>query len=153
MRAAVLSVALIGCAYRPGSFSHYRQNFPGQRTTVGCIDLAVERRPDLTGGGTVIAYAFGNRCDRPATIDLARTAVVGRTFDGQELELRAFDPNAEIREMQLDGRASGAEAIAYPADTRFAEVCVDVASVAHVAPARWVCIASNVPPPQMAVAR
>ena len=149
MRAVVLSVALIGCAYRPGSFSHYRKDFPGQRTTVGCIDLSVERRPDLTGGGTVIAYQFGNRCDRAATIDLARAAVVGRTFDGQEMELRAFDPNAEIRAMQIDGRAAGAEAIAYPAETRFAEVCVDVASIAHVAPARWVCIASNVPP-QMA---
>ena len=27
--------------------SHFRQDFPGQRTTVGCIDLAVERRLDL----------------------------------------------------------------------------------------------------------
>src|SRR6185369_5263278 len=65
MRAAVLSVALTACAYRPGSFSHLSENFPGQRTTVGCIDLSVERRPDLIGGGTVLAYAFGNRCDHP----------------------------------------------------------------------------------------
>lgn len=101
----------------------------------------------------MLAYAFGNRCDKPATIDLARTSVVGRTFDGQELELRAFDPNAEIRELRIDGRTSGAEAIAYPADTRFAEVCVDAASIAHVAPARWLCFATNVPPPQMAVSQ
>src|SRR5262245_55231473 len=101
MRAAVLSVALLGCAYRPGSFSHYRQSFPGQRTTVGCIDIAVERRPDLIAGGTVLGYQFGNRCDRPATIDFAHVTVVGRTFDGQELDLHAFDPNAEIRELQI----------------------------------------------------
>ena len=66
MRAAVLSVALIACAYRPGSFSHYRQDFPGRRTTVGCIDIAVDRRPDLSTGGTVLAYEFANRCDRAA---------------------------------------------------------------------------------------
>ena len=58
MRAAVLSVALTACAYSPGSFSHFQQDFPGQRTTVGCIDLSVERRPDLTSGGTVLAYEF-----------------------------------------------------------------------------------------------
>ena len=146
MRAAVLSVALIGCAYRPGSFSQYRKSFPGQRTTVGCIDLAVERRPDLPGGGTVLGYAFGNRCDRPATVDLSRVAVVARTFEGQELDLRAYDPRGEIRELHIDGRETGEEAIAYPASTRFAEVCVDAASLAHQTPSRWLCFASNLPP-------
>ena len=146
MRGALLCVALVGCAYRPGSFSHHRETFIGQRTTVGCIDLAVERRPDLPGGGTVLGYAFGNRCDRPATIDLARVAVVARTFDGQELDLHAYDPGAEIRELRIDGRATGEEAIAYPARTRFAEVCVDAASIAHETPSRWLCFASNLPP-------
>src|SRR5688572_558692 len=115
MRAAVLSVALIGCAYSPGSFSHFRQGFPGQRTTVGCLDVAIERRPDLIGGGTVLAYEFGNRCDRPAIVDLSRVTVVGRTYEGEQHELRAFDPSAEIRPLKLDGRLAGREAIAYPA--------------------------------------
>ena|SRR5688572_12986677 len=146
MRAAVLSVALIGCAYRPGSFSHLRQDFPGQRTTVGCVDVAVERRPDLTTGGTVLAYEFGNRCDRPATIDFAAVAVKARTFKGVDLDLDAFDPDFQIRPLQLDGRSSGAEAIAYPADERLAEVCVDVASLTKQTPAKWLCFASNLPP-------
>ena len=146
MRAAVLSVALIGCAYRPGSFSHLRQDFPGQRTTVGCVDVAVERRPDLTTGGTVLAYEFGNRCDRPATIDFAAVAVKARTFKGIDLDLHAFDPDFQIRPLQIDGRSAGAEAIAYPADERLAEVCVDVASLTKQTPAKWLCFASNLPP-------
>jgi hypothetical protein len=146
MRTAVLSVALTACAYRPGSFSHISQDFPGQRTTVGCIDLSVERRPDLTSGGTVLAYEFGNRCDHPATVDFTEVKVTGRTFAGEDLELAAFDPEQQIRPLQIDGRATGKEAIAYPSDARLAEVCVDAASLAHEAPARWLCFASNLPP-------
>lgn len=147
MRAAVLSVALIGCAYRPGSFSHPSQGFPGQRTTVGCLDLSVERRPDLIGGGTVLAYEFGNRCDHAATVDLESVVVVGRTYEGEQRPLYAFDPDREIRPLQLDGRTAGREAIAYPDGTaHLAEVCVDAASLAHETPARWLCFAGRVPP-------
>ena len=146
MRAAVLSVALTACAYRPGSFSHYSQDFPGQRTTVGCIDLAVERRPDLTGGGTVLAYEFANRCDHAAPVDFTQVKVLARTFTGEDLELNAFDPEGQIHPQELDGRAIGAEAIAYPSDDRLAEVCVDAASLTHQTPARWMCFGSNLPP-------
>lgn len=146
MRAAVLSVALTACAYRPGSFSHYRQDFPGQRTTVGCIDVAVERRPDLTSGGTVLAYEFANRCDHAAPIDFTNVKVLARTYGGEDLALDAFDPEGQIAPQRLDGRTVGAEAIAYPSDERLAEVCVDAASLAHETPARWMCFASNLPP-------
>jgi hypothetical protein len=101
MRAAVLSVALTACAYSPGSFRHFRHDFPGQRTTVGCLDLAVERRADLTTGGTVIAYEFGNRCDHPAVVDLAAVDVVGRTFAGDEVKLAPFDPERELRALAI----------------------------------------------------
>jgi hypothetical protein len=147
MRAAVLSVALIGCAYSPGSFSHFRQDFPGQRTTVGCLDLAVDRRPDLTTGGAVLAYEFGNRCDRPATVDFTHVAVKGRTYDGKELALTAYDPEWQIKPLQIDGRTGGKEAIAYLSDEPLAEVCVDAASLTHEAPARWLCFESRLPPP------
>lgn len=150
MRTAVLSVALIGCAYSPGSFSHVRQDFPGQRTTVGCIDIAVERRPDLPDGGVVLGYEFGNRCDRPATIDFTRVVVKARTYSGKELDLAAYDPEWQIRPLQIDGRAAGREALAYPADERLAEVCVDVASLAHQTPAHWLCFGDRLPPPDPA---
>ena len=61
--------------------------------------------------------------------------------------LHAFDPDGEIRRLQIDGRASGREAIAYRSAVPFAEVCIDAASVAHQAPSSWLCFASNVPPP------
>jgi hypothetical protein len=146
MRAILASVALVGCAYKPGSFSHLRRDFPGQRTTVGCIDLSVERRPGMSGGGAVLAYEFGNRCDRPATIDLARARVVARTFDGEDIELHPFDPNGEIRSLRIDGRLTGAEAIAYHAEAQLAEVCVDAASITETADPQWLCFASKVPP-------
>jgi len=150
MRAAVLSVAFTACAYSPGSFSHFRHDFPGQRTTVGCLDLAVQRRPDLTSGGTVLGYQFGNRCDRAATVDLANAAVIGRTVAGHEIKLAPYDPDDEIRPLQIDGRAAGEEAIAYPSTIALAEVCVDASTVTHEGHPTWLCFANNwlpEPPP------
>ena len=42
MRIALLACALIGCAYKPGSFASGQKAFPGQRITMGCLDVAVE---------------------------------------------------------------------------------------------------------------
>jgi hypothetical protein len=142
MRLVLLAAALCGCAYKPGSFSHLQQEFPGQRTTVGCIDLAVERRPDLSSGGSVLAYEFGNRCDHPATVDLANAHVLAQLDDGTRTRMYPWDPNDEIRELQIDGRGAGAEALAYPANAHVYQICVDGASVTHEARARWLCFTS-----------
>ena len=150
MRAAVLSVALTACAYRPGSFSAFRQGFPGQRTTVGCIDLSVERRPDLIGGGTVLAYEFGNRCDHPATIDLANAHVLAQLDNGKRLQMYPWDPNDEVRELQIDGRGTGAEALAYPVGMHIYQICVDAASVTHEGESKWLCFTSPRMPARLA---
>jgi hypothetical protein len=146
MRLALLTCALLGCAYQPGSFRYLPQNFPGQRVTVGCLDLAVERRADLSAGpahGPVLAYQFANRCERPAIIDLAAVTVVGRTPEGAEVGLRPFDPRAELQPVALDGRSVGAEALAYlpdaPADLPLPQVCVDAATLAHQGRPHWLC--------------
>jgi hypothetical protein len=144
---SLLVLAAAGCAYKPGAFSHFRHDFAGQRTTLGCVDLAVDRRPDLIGGGTVIGYQFGNRCQHPAPIDLATARVVARTYDGTSLELSPYDPNGELRPLLIDAHAAGAEAIAYHASERLAEVCVDAASITKTGDAQWLCFASNRPPP------
>lgn len=138
MRTAVLSVALAGCAYRPGTFATVGSTFPGQRTTVGCLDIAVERRTDLTWGA-VVGYSFANRCDRPAVVDLAHAVVVGRTVDGVEVDLAPYDPERELAALDLDGRTVGKEAIAYASEVALAEVCVDAASVARRGQAQWLC--------------
>jgi hypothetical protein len=134
-----LGLTLVGCAYQAGSFRTADGTFAGVHTTVDCLDLAIERRADLATGDAVLAYAFGNRCDHPATVDLADVAVYGRTEDGHTVELTAFDPGHEIATLQLDGRETGREAIAYQTDAPLRDVCIDAASVTHASPARWVC--------------
>jgi len=119
------------------------QPFDGQQATVDCLDLALERRPDLPNGSAVVRFAFGNRCDHPAVVDLGAAAVVGRTADGQHVTLTAYDPRHEIQLVRLDGRAVGREAIAFPADTPISEICVDAASIAHASTAQWMCLASR----------
>jgi hypothetical protein len=144
MRAQVaVGLALAGCAYQPGSFHSIQQPFAGKQATFGCLDLAVERRDDLPSGSAVVSYAFGNRCDHPAVVDLATIAVVGRTTDGRQLELTAFDPRHEISVMRIDGRAVGREAIAYPVDEPLSEVCIDAGSIARWASEQWMCFASR----------
>lgn len=139
MRNAVLCCALAGCAYKPGSFAYSDQAFAGTRASVGCLDVAVQRRPDLPIG-SVLAYEFANRCDHAVPIDLARVRVRGRTMQGVEVDLRPYDPRGELKVVELDGRTGGHEALAYPADRLIPQVCVDVATLAGAPSARWLCL-------------
>lgn len=140
MKIALLC-ALVGCAYEPGSF-HYTQDFAGQRATVGCIDIAIERRADLSMG-PVLAYQFANRCDHQAVVDLGGVAVLGRNDQGIDVALRPFDPHGELHPAALDGRAVGAEALAYPSPQFVPQLCADVALIGHQQPARWLCFGAT----------
>ena len=140
MRLVMVWIVLGGCSYRAGSFGYVQHTFAGERVSVGCLDVAIERRAALIEGKTVIAYDFGNGCDHPAVVDLAAVGIVGRTRDGREVALAAFDPKHELRPVRLDGRSVGYEAIAYSSDGALAQVCVDAASIAQQGPARWVCL-------------
>lgn len=131
--------ALVGCAYRSDSFHDIGHEFVGVHATLGCLDLSVHRRPDLQNGNSVVAYEFGNRCDRPTIVDLSSASVIGHARDGREHALVAFDPHREIRPLRIDGRAVGGEAIAYLRDSDLADVCVDAASIAHATPELWMC--------------
>lgn len=141
MRIALLSCALIGCAYKPGSFTLGVNEFPGQRATVGCLDVAVERRTDFPIG-PVLGYQFANRCDHPTTVDLASIAVIGRDAGGAEVALRAYDPRSELHPVTLDARNVGAESLAYPATRGMTQVCVDVATLASSRLSQWLCFGS-----------
>ncbi len=107
------------------------------------MDLAIERRSARVDGNTVVAYAFGNRCDQPAVVDLASVRIIGRTASGVAVPLIANDPRAEIRPMLIDGRAIGREAIAYAHTAAIGSLCVDAASITHMTPARWLCFSSD----------
>jgi hypothetical protein len=142
MRVALVC-ALVGCAYQPGSFAHAQHDFVGQRITVGCIDVAVERRADASIG-PVLGYQFGNRCDQPVLIDLGAVAVIGRDPQGADVALRPYDPQREIRPAEIDGRGVGAEALAYASDRPLSEVCADAAALAHAVPPRWLCFGAPI---------
>ena len=146
--AAIASVGVVvGCSYGPGSFDWPGQHFPGQRATVGCLDVSVLRRPDMTDGPTrsaVLEYQFGNRCNTHLVVDLVRVPVVGRTAEG-EVTLTPYDPNLEMMALKMGARTAGKEAIAYPFTQAIAQLCVDVAGIAaekNVA-SHWLCFASK----------
>ena len=148
MRVAMAGMALVtalaaGCAYQAGSFSHAPHTPASKRVSVGCLDLSIERRNNLPDGGAVIDYAFGNRCDGPAVVDLASARVEARTRSGRNLPLTAFDPAGEIRPVEIDGRRTGREALAYhSAGEELVEVCVEATSIVRVAegaPPAWLC--------------
>jgi hypothetical protein len=157
----VLAASTFSCAYKPGSFAYARNTFPGQRATVGCLDVAVERRDDMQVG-PALGFQFANRCDHLAKVDLAGVRVIGRGARGRETPLVPFDPNHELKLAWLDGRSANAEALAFSLDAnglptpRMVEVCVDFASIAGQAPAQWRCFASQGPvtplPPPVAAA-
>lgn len=134
----------VGCSYSPGSYTYATKTFVGQRATVGCIDLAVDRRPDHEGAA-VLAYRFGNRCDSRQMIDFSRVTVVGRDAEGHELQLVPFDPTSEIRPLPIDARLAGGEVLAYHAQKHLVQVCVDAASLARKTPERWLCFAQPAP--------
>jgi hypothetical protein len=132
-----------GCAsYSPGAFhAATGQNtawYVGKKATIGCLDVAIDRRADYDGHA-VVDYRFGNRCIRPVDVDLARVAVVGKLAGGTEVALAPYDPRLEIRAVRLDGRLAGGEAIAYPTPEPVARICVDAASLVHQQPAQWMC--------------
>jgi len=142
MKYSLAIAALAGCAYKPGSFAYPQNEFPGQRATVGCLDVAVERRTDLVIG-PVLGYQFANRCDHPTTIDLGAVSVVGRNAGGTEVVLRPYDPLTELHPVALDGRNVGGEALAYPSDRAISQICVDVATLVHQQTPKWLCLAST----------
>lgn len=148
MRGTWLLAILVGCAYRAGSFASWGHDFDGRRTTVGCIDLSIDRRADHFGA-PVLAYDFGNRCDQPVVIDLETTLVVAKTTQG-DVPMVPFDPDREIRSLPVDGRSVGAEAIEYRTAVEGANVlaiCVDAGSVVGISTPDWQCFDRPRPDP------
>ena len=148
MRSVLLSM-LAACAYRAGSFSSWEADFAGRRVTVGCVDVAIQRRADHAGG-PVLAYAVGNRCEyHEIEIDLKHASLIAKTALG-DASVTPYDPDREIRPLPLDGRSVGGEAIEYTVASAGAEVraiCVDAASIVESATSEWQCFSSRTEAP------
>jgi hypothetical protein len=164
MRAVILVMATgvsagsAACAtYRAGSFESAGEPFLGERATAGCLDLAVDVKRDAVATGPVVQYAFGNRCDRAATVDLASVRVTGRTASGEEVQMVAYDPYGQIRALPIDARSYGRERIEYRTAREFGgdviAVCVGIGSIAPSEPALQVATTcADVPSRLMTVA-
>jgi len=134
-----IALAIAACAHQAtSSTQHPSRELVGQRASIGCLDIAVDRQTD-TGSSAVLGYTFGNRCEQPTVIDLAWVNVIGRTSNGAEVTLLPYDPKGELAIVKLDGRAMGAEQITYSAPESVGQLCVDVASLAQQKPAQWLC--------------
>ncbi len=165
MRAVILVMATgatAACAtYRPGSFDMSGEPMLGERTTAGCLDLAVDVARDAVATGPVVQYSFGNRCDRASTIDLGNVRVTGRTASGEEVTMVAYDPYNDIKPLPLDARAFGRERIEYRTSRDFSgdviAVCVAIGAIggdasASAAPLQTACKDVALPPAVAAAA-
>src|SRR4051812_17985694 len=85
------ALAISGCAYQPGSFSHASPSVKGVEVTVDCLDIALDHEDYPRATSNVVAYSFANRCDDPVVVDLAAARVYGTTRDGTAVDLQAFD--------------------------------------------------------------
>jgi hypothetical protein len=146
MRVVLAVATLAGCAYHPGSFTPPggQLKAPGRQMTIGCIDLAIDRRADFEESA-VLEYSFGNRCNQPATLDFTSLAVWATTESGEQ-RLYPYDPRSEISQLPIEGRLYGHEVISYPLPQPATRICVDAASIAHVEPPQWQCFESKQAP-------
>jgi hypothetical protein len=130
------------CAYVPDSFSSRQTSFPGMRTMVGCLDVAIS----LVGGplqaAPVVQYSIGNRCDRPTVVDFS--AIRARSASGVSFgpELRAYDPLVELRPLPMEARTVITEQIEYrhTAPSFGRALCIDVGGLnGPPGGERWLC--------------
>jgi hypothetical protein len=139
VRALALVFITAGCGYRAGSFVGSRGPFVGFASTVGCLDIAVSREAD-SDVGPVLAFDFGNRCSQPIVVDFEHARVEAVTADGRRIALDAYDPDGDIVEHTIDAQLPGHEAIAYASTEPVPQLCIYVATIAHVAGTDWRCL-------------
>jgi hypothetical protein len=137
--------ALCACAYQPGSFrAPGQREFGSARATVGCLDVAIAGRWGRSGSiGQVIEFDFGNRCDRPVTVDFTALHAFGVDERGQGHALAIHDPRGEVRPLGLEARTVGREVLELrrrAAVTRLRSACVDVARIVAGAAPLWICV-------------
>ena len=139
-RLFLLAIPLASCAYTPNSFSSYQTSFPGARTTVGCLDVAVTV-VERTDTGTILSYSVGNRCDRVAVIDFSALRVRFASEVSFGRDLRPYDPNGELRPLRMEARAVITEQIEYRPPASVARgLCVDVGRMNGASAVEsWVC--------------
>lgn len=131
----VLGVVLAGCYKAASSSTTDTTREVRDRSRVGCLDVAVDRRTDL-GTTAIVSYSVENRCGQPTHVDLGWAQVIGRTAEGAEL---ALVPTKQESSLTVGAHEQTETTLAYPAPTAIGQLCVDIASLAQQTPAQWRC--------------
>jgi hypothetical protein len=141
---ALLGITACSSGYRAGSFAGAGHSFAGELRTVGCLDLGVESIADERAEGPAARITVANRCDTTVPVDLGAVVAIGRYADGRALELRAYDPDAQIRVARIGARRVIRESIEYhppPAAGWPDLLCLDLGAVDAGARSRSTVIA------------
>ena len=129
-------------SYSPGSFKTAAAIFPPERTTRGCLDIAIQAVHDAAAEGPVLDVYLGNRCNDAVWVDLAALEVSARLPDGQSIFVGLYDPRDELRAAVLGGRESVTERIEVQAPLESLSLCARldrVAAAAQAGPPQVLC--------------
>jgi hypothetical protein len=103
---------------------------------IGCFDLRAQQVVDtrVPAGSAVVAFTFGNRCDREARIALQNVRASTRYPDGRSEQLVLYDPASEVDTSTLDPLDQGREVLQFNSITRrrdaLGPLCIDVSGIA-----------------------
>lgn len=122
-----LTLFSAGCArYSANSFRTASSDFPSQRTTRGCLDIAISAAHDSHADGPVLDIYLGNRCDDAVWVDLTGLGIYAQLADGQRLPVRLYDPLGELRAAVLGGREQVMERIEVEAPYESVALCANL---------------------------
>jgi hypothetical protein len=102
-------------SYRPGTLTEAGDDASGGGRRLGCIDLRAKRVLDayVAPGSVVVAFHFGNGCDRSVRLDLGSVRVTAHFADGSQEQLALYDPASEVQVGTLDARDQGRETLQF----------------------------------------
>jgi hypothetical protein len=127
-----MSLLLLGCTpYRAGSFQSGVQEFPGERTTRGCLDLGFAATSEPEAEGPVIDLFVGNRCKESVWIDIPALEMTAYLEDGQAIPAGFYDPRDELRPALLGGKQLATERLELLAPIETLRVCAKLETLAR----------------------
>ena len=127
-----LTLAACGGGYQADSFQTGMiwggQRFEGTRLSHGCLDIALRAQEQFEGDPT-IDVSIGNRCPEALHVNLGKLRIRGH-FDGEAPKLLTlFDPNDEIGNALLGGKAAASERLEVFGAHGAYELCVSVDAI------------------------
>jgi hypothetical protein len=134
---------LCACSgYRAGSFRTAVAEFPSERATQGCVDLALRAAIDPLADGPVVDLYLGNRCKDSVWVDIPKLAMSAYLEDGKEMPVTFYDPRDELRAAVLGGKEQTMVRLELVAPLESLRVCARLDQLARardVGPPKQLC--------------